>query len=105
MRLGLVTDVHSHATELARALALFRQHGVDQVVTLGDTIDAFARSPGAAEVAELLLEANAIGVWGNHDCTLRGEISDTVRARFPEVCLTFMARMEPSFFPVSISVR
>src|SRR4029453_16796613 len=63
--------------------------------TLGDTIDAFARSEGAAEVAALLLEADAVGVWGNHDYGLRGDVSDRMRVRFPQVSLTFMARMQP----------
>jgi hypothetical protein len=80
---------------LARALTLFRQHRVDQVVTLGDTIDAFAHSDGAAEVAALLLEAGAVGVWGNHDCNLRGDVPEKTRARFPALALTFMARMQP----------
>jgi predicted phosphodiesterase len=62
MRLGLVTDVHSHAAELARALTLFRRLRVDRVVSIGDTIDSFARSHGGAEAATLLLEANAVGV-------------------------------------------
>jgi calcineurin-like phosphoesterase family protein len=95
MRLGLVTDVHSHPTELARALELFRQHKVDRVVTIGDTIDAFARPEGAAEVATLLLEADTIGVWGNHDYSLRGDVPEKTRARFPQVALTLMARMQP----------
>jgi hypothetical protein len=95
MRLGLVTDVHSHPAELARALALFRQRRVDRVVTIGDTIDAFAPIEGAAEVAALLLEANAVGVWGNHDFGLRGEVSERARARFPAECLTFMSQMQP----------
>lgn len=95
MRLGLVTDVHSHAAELARALALFRDRQVDCVVTIGDTIDAFSRSDGAAEVAELLLEVDAIGVWGNHDFSLRGDVSEAARARFPPAVFAFMARMQP----------
>jgi predicted phosphodiesterase len=95
VRLGLVTDVHSHAAELARALAIFQQCGVDRVVTIGDTIDAFARSDVAAEVAALLLEVNAVGVWGNHDFSLRGDVPLATRARFPESALTFMARMQP----------
>ena len=95
MRLGLVTDVHSHAAELSRALVRFRQLGVDQVVTIGDTIDSFARSEGGAEVATLLLEAGAVGVWGNHDFMLRGEISEKVRARFPQQVFDFMERMQP----------
>ncbi len=95
MHLGLVSDVHSHPIELARALALFRQQRVDRVITLGDTIDAFARSEGAAEVASRLLDAEAIGVWGNHDFSLRGDVPERTRVRFPEVAMAFMARMQP----------
>ena len=43
MRIGLVTDIHDHAEPLSRALGLFRQRGVDRVVTLGDSCDAFTR--------------------------------------------------------------
>jgi len=95
LRIGLITDVHNHPVELARALALFRSEGVDQVVTIGDTCDAFGRADGGPEVASLLIEANAIGVWGNHDFTLCGEVSAGVRERFPEVVLSFMVRMQP----------
>jgi hypothetical protein len=65
MRLGLVTDVHNHAAPLARALDLFSAHGVDQVVTIGDTFDAFAHEEGAAEVATLLHGRRAVGVWAD----------------------------------------
>src|SRR5262249_24346094 len=81
--------------EVGRALALFRQRGVDRVVTLGDSIDAYARPDGTAEVAACLLEADAVGVWGNHDFGLRGEVPPAIRARFPEAALTFMARVQP----------
>jgi predicted phosphodiesterase len=94
MRLGLVTDIHNHARELARALDLFGT-AVDQVVTLGDTCDAFARSDGAAEVAALLEKCGAVGVWGNHDYTLCRDISADARSRFPRSVLDFMAGMQP----------
>ncbi|MBA4067079.1 MAG: hypothetical protein C0501_25890 [Isosphaera sp.] len=95
MRLGLVTDVHNHAAELAAALALFRARGVDRVVTIGDTCDAFARPDGVAEVAALLDACGAVGVWGNHDFTLCRDVSDEVRGRYPPVVLDVMARMGP----------
>jgi predicted phosphodiesterase len=95
MRLGLATDVHNHAAELAGALRLFREHGVDQVVVIGDTCDAFARPDGAAEVARLLAGCGAVGVWGNHDFTLCRDVTPEVRARYPEPVLAFMARMRP----------
>lgn len=95
VRLGLVTDIHGHAAELARALEHFRRRGVDRVVTIGDTFDAFTRSDGDAEIAALLLESGAVGVWGNHDFCLCGDVLAETRAHYPEAALTFMARMQP----------
>jgi hypothetical protein len=95
MRLGLVTDVHNHAPELARALDLFSAHAVEQVVTIGDTCDAFGRGEGAAEVAALLQGCRAVGVWGNHDFSLCRDVTATVRSRYPATVLEFMARMQP----------
>jgi len=43
MRLGLVTDIHNHPTELGSALQAFRDRAVDRIVTIGDTCDAFGR--------------------------------------------------------------
>lgn len=95
MRLGLVTDVHNHAAELAAALALFRDREVDRVVTIGDTCDAFGRGTGAPAVAALLAECSAAGVWGNHDFTLCRDVPAPVRARYPPEVLDVMTRMEP----------
>jgi hypothetical protein len=95
MRIGLVTDVHNHHAELARALELFRDRGVEQVVAIGDVCDAFGRSDGAGEVAALLDGRSAIGVWGNHDFTLCRDVSAAVRDRYPRVVLDVMARMRP----------
>jgi hypothetical protein len=95
MRLGLVTDVHNHAAELDRALALFRSCGVEQVVTIGDTCDAFAPPEGAARVASLLSAGGAVGVWGNHDFALCRDVSERQQARFGPTVLTFMREMRP----------
>lgn len=95
MKLGLVTDVHNHAAELAAALAAFRDRGVDRVVCIGDTCDAFAEGGGAADVAALLEECSAVGVWGNHDCGLCRDVPDAVRDRYPAAVLDVMARMQP----------
>jgi hypothetical protein len=95
MRLGLVTDVHNHAAELAAALAAFRDRGVDRVVTLGDTSDAFGRADGAGVVASLLDACSAVGVWGNHDFSLCRDTSGEARRRYPPVVLDLMARMHP----------
>lgn len=95
MRIGLVTDIHSHAAELTRALELFRAEGVEQVVTLGDTVDAFSSGEGAPEVTALLAGVNAVGVWGNHDFSLCRETPPRVRDRFDPAVLEFMATMQP----------
>lgn len=95
MRLGLITDVHNHAAELATALASFRERGVDQVVTIGDTCDAFGRDDGAGRVAALLAECGAVGVWGNHDFTLCRDVTAAVRGRYLPDVLDVMGRMQP----------
>jgi hypothetical protein len=95
MRLGLVTDIHNDAVNLARALALFRTSAVDQVVTIGDTCDAFSKGDGADEVAALLDAVGAVGVWGNHDFSLCRDVPERIRARSSAFVLKMMARMEP----------
>lgn len=95
MRLGLVTDVHNHAAELAQALALFRTCDVDQVLTIGDTCDAFAPPEGSDEVAKLLSACDAVGVWGNHDFGLCRDIPDSLRERFGAATFEFMQQMKP----------
>lgn len=96
MRLGLVTDVHNHAAELARALRLFQDHAVEQVVTIGDTCDAFGRHDGAVEVATLLKGREAVGVWGNHDFGLCQDVAGKQRARFGPAVGEFLGAMRPA---------
>ena len=95
MRIGLITDVHNHAAELTRAIALFQDHGVDQIVTIGDTCDAFGRGDGADEVTTLLHQHSVVGVWGNHDFTLCRDVTPRTRERYPERVFDVMARMQP----------
>jgi hypothetical protein len=95
MRLGLVTDVHNHAVELAAALRLLRDRGVEQVITLGDTCDAFVPAEGAQEVAALLRDCGAIGVWGNHDFSLCRDVEASVGERYGQPVLEFMAGIQP----------
>jgi predicted phosphodiesterase len=94
MRIGLVTDIHNHAAELGRALAVLREHGAERIVTLGDSCDAFSPAEGAAPVAALLRAAGAAGVWGNHDFSLCRDVADSVRRRYDPAVLEFMAGMQ-----------
>lgn len=95
MLIGLVTDIHDHVEPLGRALELFCRRGVDLVLTLGDSCDAFTRHSRAAEVVALLRGANAVGVWGNHDVGLCHAVDDRARQRYPAPVLDFMATMKP----------
>ncbi len=95
MRLGLVTDIHDHIEPLARALELFHRCGVDLVVTLGDSCDAFTRHSRAAEVVDLLRQAQAVGVWGNHDMGLCHAVDERTRRRYSPAVLDYLATMKP----------
>jgi predicted phosphodiesterase len=95
MRIGLVTDIHDHVEALARAVGLFRQRGVDLVVALGDSCDAFTRHSRAAEVVELLRGAGAVGIWGNHDLGLCHRVEGRTRALYPAAALDHLAALRP----------
>lgn len=95
MRLGLVTDIHNDHARLSAALKLFQGIQVDQVVTIGDTCDAFAPADGANEVASLLASCGAIGVWGNRDFHVCREISESYLDKFASNTFDFMRNMQP----------
>lgn len=95
MKIALLADIHNDAQSLARVVDELAQHDVDQFVTLGDTIDLFAPVDGSREVAELLSDLGAIGVWGNHDFNLCRDVSDFARDKYDAQVLRFLARMEP----------
>jgi hypothetical protein len=95
MRLGLVTDIHNNYANLARALAAFRKHQVEQVVTIGDTCDAFAPPEGADEAAALLAQCGAVGVWGNHDFHLCRDVPSFCRDRYAPTTFDYMRTMQP----------
>jgi predicted phosphodiesterase len=79
MLIGIVTDIHDAVSPLRAALTALRRRGVEQVVTLGDAFDSYRRGEPGVEVASLLQEACAIGVWGNHDAGLSHRVSVQLR--------------------------
>ncbi|MFO0798748.1 MAG: metallophosphoesterase family protein [Gemmataceae bacterium] len=95
MRIGVVTDVHDAADQLARALAVIRAERVDAIVCLGDTTDQFGPHNHAAEVAMLLRDAGAKLVWGNHDHGLCYDPSPVVRAKYDADTLATFASASP----------
>jgi predicted phosphodiesterase len=97
MRIGLVADIHNDAALLSLALAALETRGVDLFVTLGDTCDVFLPEDGIAEVAAMLQERHAVGVWGNHDFVLCRDVDQRYLTRFAgSPVLGFMAGMSPS---------
>jgi predicted phosphodiesterase len=94
MRYGLVTDIHNDFRSLCKVLSKLEDLGVDQIVTLGDTVDPLRPSEGADEVAQLLIDKNAIGVWGNHDIFFTQDIASMNFEGFGEPTIQLMGRME-----------
>lgn len=92
MKLGLITDIHEHVEQLQTALDHFKSKSVDQVVVIGDL---FEQGHRIEETCRLLAEANAIGVWGNHDFGLCFEPNPKVVEKYPASVLGYMGSLKP----------
>jgi len=92
---GILSDIHDAIAPLNNALAKFREAGVEQVVTLGDAFETFRRGEAGGDVARILRDAGAVGVWGNHDIGLSHEVSDEIRNEAEPDLLEFASRLEP----------
>jgi hypothetical protein len=92
MKLGLITDIHEHVEHLQAALDCFRTSAVDRIVMIGDVIGMTLR---VEETCRLLAEAQAIGVWGNHDFGLCVDPSTEMRARYSAVVIDYMTALRP----------
>jgi len=90
MKLGLLSDIHEDVERLQVALRRFEAERVDQVVVLGDVAEMNERLD---ETCQLLLDAGANGVWGNHDvgvCHMAGKVE-----RYAESVQQFMPTLKP----------
>ncbi len=92
MRLGLLADIHEDVGHLRHALARFRKEDVDQIVVLGDIVLTSRR---LEETCALLAEADAIGVWGNHDYGLCYKPSQTLLQQYGGTVTDVMTSFEP----------
>ena len=92
MKLGLITDVHEQVEFLRTALDRFRQEQVDQIVVIGDIFETGER---IEETCQMLAEAKAVGVWGNHDYGLCDNPTDEIRAKFPPSVTEYMTTLRP----------
>lgn len=95
MRIGLLADIHDDAERLSSALAQFSLQRADQILVLGDTLTC-ASDPNTARVVELLRDAHAIGVWGNHDFGLCSDVCEELRRCIDPSILAFMATLRPN---------
>lgn len=92
MKLGLITDIHEDVELLQCALDRFDKEQVDEVVVIGDV---FALGEHIEETCKLLANANAIGVWGNHDCGLCMSPDAEIRERYTSDVIDFMTSLRP----------
>lgn len=92
MKIGLLTDIHEDLAHLQWAFDALRREGVDQYVFLGDAI---CHGKQLESTCRLLLDAGAIGVWGNHDLGLCDDPPPSVHAKYAGVVIDFMTSLKP----------
>lgn len=95
MRIGILADIHDAVSPLRWALSQFDRSGVDLVVTLGDAFESYMPGSSSIQIASLLMQAGAKGVWGNHDAGLSIQVSDRIRREADPEVLKFAASLEP----------
>ncbi len=76
MKIGVVSDVHGNLEALSAVLEFFNRRGVQQVLCCGDIV---GYGPDPVACIELLQQAGARGVAGNHEW---GVLGKTPLARF-----------------------
>jgi predicted phosphodiesterase len=73
VRLGLISDVHGNLHALTATIAALRGRGVDGWVSAGDLI---GYGPHPNECVEVVAGLGAIGVAGNHELIVLGQLPD-----------------------------
>jgi hypothetical protein len=92
MKLGILADIHEDLEHLWRALAVLQGQGIDRLIVLGYVFELGHRLDATVE---LLDEAGAVGVWGNHDFGLCRDPHEDLQRRFREETMAFMGRLRP----------
>ena len=92
MRLGLLADIHEAVELLANAIDILKSRQVDAFVMLGDVLEFHERID---ETVALLADLPGVGVWGNHDLSLCGEVAPYFRSRCSSEALAYFARLKP----------
>ena len=86
MRLGLLADIHEAVELLANAIDILKSRQVDAFVMLGDVLEFHERID---ETVALLADLPGVGVWGNHDLSLCGEVAPYFRSRCSSEALAY----------------
>jgi hypothetical protein len=93
MRIGILADIHDRLRNLRWAIDQLREQGAEHLVVLGDVFELGHR---LRETVDLLADADAIGVWGNHDFGLcRDNVEPEDLEQYGDRVLDFMGRLEP----------
>jgi len=91
VRLGILADIHEAIEPLTEALDIFRQQGVDRLITLGDICAMGLR---LLPTVQILQEAGVEGVWGNHDYGLCGHLAEEDRVRYDPALLAWFETLQ-----------
>jgi predicted phosphodiesterase len=87
MRIGILADIHEDIQALKKAVDALQTEPVERLAVLGDLFYAGER---IEETVDILAEAGAVGVWGNHDLGLCHEPTPRLLARYPARVFDFL---------------
>ncbi len=73
MKLGIISDIHSNHEALTTVLRWLGEHGVDEIVCLGDVV---GYGPDPNPCCDLIRTHAAVTLMGNHDAAVIG-VMDT----------------------------
>ncbi len=93
MRFGLLADIHEHVEFLRLAIDRLQECKAERIVVLGDVFETGKR---LAETVSLLVKAQAVGVWGNHDFGLCRDPHKDLCERYGSQVLDFFATLVPT---------
>ena len=92
MKVGILADIHEHTAHLRAALHKLRLAGAEQMLALGDVCEDGRR---LAETTRLLVDAGAIGVWGNHDFGLCQDPDADIPMNYSAEVLSHLRSYQP----------
>ena len=92
MRIGIIADVHEDVERLAAAVRALRDEGIDRLVFLGDLAELGTRLD---ECVDILTDAAALGVFGNHELGFCVDPEPDLLARYSTKVVSFMRGLQP----------